>query len=58
MRKEDRKNNHIGKQIIPGLFVGGEEAAINEQWITEEKIGAIVNVTNNIPNFFEGFFFS
>lgn len=35
------------------LFVGGELAASNKTWILREGVGAVLNCTSNIPNFFQ-----
>jgi hypothetical protein len=58
LKREDRKTNHIGKKVLGGegsgsLYVGGEAAASNLEWISSAGIKAVVNVSSNIKHFFE-----
>jgi len=43
-------------EIIPGLFLGGEEAAKNKNKLQELGIRTIINMTDNISNFYESDF--
>jgi len=39
-------------EIIPGIWVGDAEAAKNRAFLRKNKITAIVNATNSVPNYF------
>jgi len=52
--KQDRETNNIGKEVVDGLFVGSMFAAENQDFLESNEITCILNVTKNIPNFFDG----
>ncbi len=41
-------------EIEPNLWLGGKSEAVDRQWLSEREIGHILNVTDNIKNYFEG----
>lgn len=57
IRWEEEKLKHVGKQIIPGLYVGSRLAAKNLDWINGH-VTAILNVSQEVKNYFEGRFVS
>lgn len=54
-RWEEEKLKYEGKQIIPGLYLGSRLAAKNLDWING-NISAILNVSQEVKNYFEGKF--
>jgi hypothetical protein len=42
-----------GREIDPGLFLGGQVVAGNRKWLTEVGVRFILNVTSEVHNFFE-----
>lgn len=43
-------------EIIPGLFLGGEEAALNKTKLKEMNVTTILNITDHIPFHYESDF--
>lgn len=45
-------NEDIGSEILPGLFIGNMNTARNKMFIKNNRIGAVLNVTPDVPNYF------
>ena len=45
-------NEDIGSEIIPGLFIGNMNTARNKMFIKNNRIGAVLNCTPDVPNYF------
>jgi protein-tyrosine phosphatase len=41
-------------EIIPGLWIGDREDALNAKWLKQHKISVIVNCTKSLPYIQEG----
>ena len=55
MRWQEEKLKYEGKFIIPGFYLGSRYAAQNLEWING-SITAILNVSQEVKNYFEGHF--
>ena len=45
-------NEDMGSEILPGLFIGNMYTARNKMFMKNNKIGAILNATPDVPNYF------
>lgn len=45
-------NEDIGSEILPGLFIGNMYTAQNKMFFKNKKIGAVLNATPDVPNYF------
>jgi len=51
--REKENNSKIGKEIFPGVFLGGRNVAKNIQFLHEKNIKFVVNVTKEVNNYHE-----
>jgi hypothetical protein len=54
-RWEEEEKRYEGKLIIPGLYLGSRLAAKNPDWLFI-SVTAVLNVTQEVKNYFEGSF--
>ena len=47
------KNEKDVSEILPGLWLGNQEAAIDRKFLSEFKIKYIINITKDVPNMYK-----
>jgi dual specificity phosphatase 12 len=52
MAETSNKRSDIGNEIIPRLYIGNMNTAQNKMFFIKNNIGAVLNLTPDVPNFF------